>query len=171
MILKNSRHELFAQAIASGKTPTDAYTLAGFVPNGANGSRLLSVESVRKRVSEIQSAMAARLVKQAYYTREWVVEQLIDNVERAKAAKDYGAANAALRLLGAERSMFITRTETGAPGEFATLTTSDEVLGMVRLELGEDAADALAAAIAKHEAEQPAPAPSAIQRRPGEALN
>lgn len=151
MILKNSRHELFAQAVASGKTPTDAYSLAGFEPSNCNGFRLLTRESVRKRVNEIQSAMAARLVKQAYYTREWVAEQLIDNVERAKAAGDFGAATSALRLLGVERQMFVDRRESGQPGEFAGLQSADDVLDLVRKELGAETAAVLAAALAKQD--------------------
>lgn len=146
-VLENSRWELFAQATASGKKPSLAYVCAGFVASSANACRLLSRDSVRQRVNEIQSAMAARAVKQAYYTREWVVEQLIDNVMRAKAASDYGAANTALKLLGIEQSMFVDRKETGSPGQFATLQSEQEVLKLVRAELGEPAARQLAEAL------------------------
>ena len=152
MVLRNARHELFAQAIASGKAPSEAYVLAGFAYNTGNASRLNALESVRTRVSELHRAMAARSVKQANYTREWVVEELIDNVTRAKAVKDFSAANAALRLLGVERQMFIDRKESGAPGDFAGLGTRDALLAKAREELGADAADALAAFLAASDA-------------------
>lgn len=92
--------------------------------------------------------MSARTIKQANYTREWVVSQLIDNVERAKEARDFSSANAALRLLGIERAMFIDRKESGAPGEFAALETEADVIAAVRAALGDVAADAILAAMA-----------------------
>lgn len=101
--------------------------------------------------------MAARTVKQANYTREWVVTELIDNVERAKAAKDFSSANTALRLLGVERLMFIDRKETGMPGDFAAAATPEAVLALVAAELGEATAVALRAALGQQDVveEQP----------------
>ncbi len=57
-VLPNSKQELFAQAIATGKTADEAYALAGYRPNHGNAQRLKSNEVIRSRVEEIGSATA-----------------------------------------------------------------------------------------------------------------
>lgn len=52
-VLKNARHEAFAQALAKGKSADDAYVSAGFKANRGNAARLNANESIRKRVDEI----------------------------------------------------------------------------------------------------------------------
>ena len=59
--LKNQRHELFAQTLASGKTAKDAYALAGYKPSESNGAWLARKEEISNRVAEINSG---RLEKQ-----------------------------------------------------------------------------------------------------------
>lgn len=54
-VLKNARHEKFAQALAKGSTADEAYAQARFKPNRGNAARLKANESVVKRVGEIQS--------------------------------------------------------------------------------------------------------------------
>lgn len=54
-VLKNARHEKFAQALAKGSTADDAYAQAGFKPNRGNAARLKANESIVKRVGEIQA--------------------------------------------------------------------------------------------------------------------
>lgn len=107
-------------------------------------------------------------MKAVTYGREWVLRELIDNVERAKAAEDFGAANTALRLLGVERQMFVERKEQGAPGDFASAASAADVLALVKAELGDETALLLAAALAKG---NPSPAEVVAPRGEGEALN
>lgn len=76
-VLKNQRHELFAQQIAKGKTGAEAYTLAGYKGDNQNAvmagaSRLLSSVKVKARVQEIKEKAAA----QAGVTIERVVAEL-----------------------------------------------------------------------------------------------
>ena len=52
-ILPNPRHESFAQALAKGKSATEAYAQAGYKPNEGNAGRLNRNEQVRSRVAEI----------------------------------------------------------------------------------------------------------------------
>jgi hypothetical protein len=59
-VLKNARHERFAQARAKGKTIDDAYVDAGFKENRGNAARLNANESIRKRVDEITSRVAEK---------------------------------------------------------------------------------------------------------------
>jgi hypothetical protein len=68
----------------------------------------------------------------------------------------------------------VDRKESGAPGDFASLSTEAEVLEAVRSELGEAAVDALQAAMAAAEARaEPAaePEPVVEPRDPNATLN
>jgi phage terminase small subunit len=58
-VLENPRHELFAEELATGKSASEAYALAGFRPSRKNASRLRANEDVTARVTELQ-AVAAR---------------------------------------------------------------------------------------------------------------
>lgn len=59
-VLKNPRHEAFAQSLALGRTADDAYAAAGFKPNRGNAVRLKANESIASRVDEILSRGAER---------------------------------------------------------------------------------------------------------------
>ena len=105
--LANPRHERFAQELAKGKSQSEAYQSAGYEPSEPNASRLTRNDKVRARVAELQ----ARAVENVLLSREWVLEQLVDNATKAKQAGDFGPSNQALNLLGKELGMFIERTE------------------------------------------------------------
>ncbi len=59
-VLANSRHELFAQGVATGKPAREAYIAAGYSPNGADGaaSKLQSIAKVFARINELKSEAA-----------------------------------------------------------------------------------------------------------------
>jgi phage terminase small subunit len=63
-VLLNTRHERFAQAVASGSSPTNAYVSAGYKKAGAaqNAARLLRDDKVRARLTELQTSIAASVV-------------------------------------------------------------------------------------------------------------
>jgi len=61
-VLKNSRHEKFAQELAKGKSQLDAYRAAGFKPNESHASRLVSNGKVAARVAELKNAAAEKAV-------------------------------------------------------------------------------------------------------------
>ena len=54
-VLRNSRHERFAQELTTGKTADAAYVLAGYRENRSNAARLSANRDILKRVAEIQS--------------------------------------------------------------------------------------------------------------------
>src|SRR5260221_4098587 len=58
--LANLRHERFAQALARGKTGTEAYLLAGYKANDGNASRMKGNERISARVQEIVGRAAER---------------------------------------------------------------------------------------------------------------
>jgi hypothetical protein len=56
--LKNHRHELFALALAEGKSACDAYVAAGFVWNDSNCIRLKQNPKIQARLQELQQDLA-----------------------------------------------------------------------------------------------------------------
>lgn len=105
--LSNPRHERFAQELAKGKSATEAYFEAGYEESRSAASRLSTNVNVQERVEELKERSAANVM----LSREWVLEQLVDNASKAKAAGDFGPSNQALNLLGKELGMFVDKTE------------------------------------------------------------
>lgn len=127
-VLKNSKHEHFAQLVAGGQSPTKAYALAGYSEIGAHASaaRLLRNATIRARVTELQKAVSERTAEKISVDRAWVLARLRENVDRAmqvveitdskgKPTGEYRyegqVANRALELLGRELGMFRERLE------------------------------------------------------------
>ena len=98
-MLRNPRHERFAQELATGKTADAAYVLAGYKENRSNAARLNASQNIQKRVSEIQSLGA----KLAAIT----IETLIAEAEaaRSKAMREKGGANAAVAAITAKAKL------------------------------------------------------------------
>jgi phage terminase small subunit len=103
--LANPRHERFAQELVKGASASDACRAVGIDPR--NSTRLMKNDEISRRVDELQE----RAVSDVLLSREWVLEQLVDNATKAKQAGDFGPSNQALNLLGKELGMFIERTE------------------------------------------------------------
>lgn len=59
-VLKNQRHELFAQALAKGASQVDAYEQAGYQPSRSAAARLAADVSICERVAELAERAAAR---------------------------------------------------------------------------------------------------------------
>ncbi len=106
-MLTNQRHELFAQALAAGKTQDQAYKDAGYEPDRPHASRLATNGNVRARVEELQ----ARATEGVVISRQWIIERLVENVNRSKEIDEISARNRALELLGKEYGMFIDKHE------------------------------------------------------------
>ena len=53
-VLKNARHEAFAQALAKGKSADEAYAQAGYKPHRGNASTLRAKQNIVDRVAELQ---------------------------------------------------------------------------------------------------------------------
>jgi phage terminase small subunit len=54
-VLKNARHERFAQNVVKGLSATEAYEKAGYKPSEAHASRLAGNGKVRARVAELMA--------------------------------------------------------------------------------------------------------------------
>jgi phage terminase small subunit len=160
-VLKNAKHEIFAQQVASGKTAAEAYRIAGYDAESDNSvyaaaSRLLSSDKIAERVEELKSRAANDIV----LTRQWVLERLMRNARIAMGEEkikvsvkdketglptevetikyDAAAATRALELLGKvdQIGLFVERSETGKPGEFANMNY-DELLESLQADVAE----------------------------------
>lgn len=120
--LPNPKHELFAHGLFKGLGVGAAYVAAGYNDSPAAATRLSKNVKVRERVDELKSVAAEK----AGLTKAWVIERLIENVNRAmqyvqakgaegESAGDFhyqgNVANKALELLGREIGMFVDRRE------------------------------------------------------------
>lgn len=102
-ILKNPRHEAFAQYLYEGHTADEAYQRAGFKPNRGNATRLKANESILQRVEELQE----RKAKQADVTVESITARLNQNIALAEKLGQPAAINGALQLMAKLRGLII----------------------------------------------------------------
>lgn len=114
-VLSNPQWEAFAVAYAKNGNATKSALEAGFAAGKNNmsaavrGSQLLKREEVRARIDEIKQQVTKKALASAGVDRAWILEKLKENAEQALDAKDRGAANRALELLGKEHGMFQDR--------------------------------------------------------------
>jgi phage terminase small subunit len=130
-VLRNPKHERFAQEIAKGKSAADAYVLAGYKPSRPNASHLQHDHNVAQRVAEIlgnrekiEAKAVERAIERAGITKADVLAMLIEDRNLAREKGQTAAAIRAAELLGKELGMFIDRREQGRPGEFDGLGRS-----------------------------------------------
>lgn len=124
-VLKNARHEQFAQGLATGMTGDDAYVAAGFAPNRGNAARLKANESIRKRAAEITSRVAEKA--------EWsAADRLLSlkAIHDASTKDDRRTAIAAIAEANKMQGSYApTRQEHtgrgGGPIEYANLTEEE----------------------------------------------
>jgi hypothetical protein len=89
-ILRNARHEKFAQELAQGRSASEAYVNAGFRASRQNAGRLRTKDDVSARVREIQGVGAA--------SAEVSIASLLDELEAARVkATSLGQLSAAVR--------------------------------------------------------------------------
>src|SRR5450432_759701 len=126
--LRNTKHELFAERVAAGQTPAQAYVAAGYEGKTAYtcGPRLLRRTEVRARVNELQKTVAQTAVTRAAISREFVLRELMDNALQAKQNQQWSASNRALELLGKELGLFADRSGHGFDWDGDPNTLTDE---------------------------------------------
>jgi phage terminase small subunit len=143
-ILTNTKHELFAQALAKGENASKAYISAGFKGSRANASRLKANSNIAARVFELSEAGAK--------SAEVSVASLLAELEEARArATTLGQLSAAVRA-SAEKAkisgLLVERQEIAVTNvdPYEDMSTAAEVLAKVVEDLGLKAAVALATA-------------------------
>lgn len=87
-VLKNARHEKFAQELAKGKSQSEAYKLAGYDATGnaaeTAAARLIRNVQVSARVLELKERAAERTI----VTVESITQRLLKIAEKGEGAKD-----------------------------------------------------------------------------------
>ncbi|MBD8556310.1 terminase [Rhizobium sp. CFBP 8762] len=90
-VLKNARHEKFAQALAKGKTAEKAYVESGYKANRHNAAALAREQHISTRVQEFQMKAAEK----AGVTLQSLTDELEEARAIAIAEKQSSAAVAA----------------------------------------------------------------------------
>ncbi len=167
----NVRQQRFVTEYMRTGIAARAYRLAGYQNSTRNAldsaaSQLLRNIKIKRELKRRKREMLKR--------SDITIEKLLSDAEDARLlalridqpSAATGAATLQARLVG----LLVDRKESGAPGEFAGLTSPEAVIEAIRLELGEDAARALQALVAKA-SPPPAlpvePAPDPVATAPG----
>ncbi|MBW3099243.1 hypothetical protein [Pseudohoeflea coraliihabitans] len=90
--LSNQRHEAFAQALAKGKSATDAYKMAGYKPDYGAASRLSGNVKVKARVAELISAAAKKTVEEVSFDAKEQFKRIQQTIDMALKAGDLKVA-------------------------------------------------------------------------------
>lgn len=106
-VLANQRHELFARALAEGKTHIEAHKEAGFAPNRGNASTLANREDILDRVKQIKTAA----VRRTEVSLESLIREAAEIQARANADGQFSAAVAALTAKAKLAGLWIERGE------------------------------------------------------------
>jgi hypothetical protein len=110
-VLKNSRREKFAQAVAKGKSQVDAYRVAGFVPNDGHAARMAAKPDVRERILELKE----RAAEKAECTVADIARQLDEDREFARELQNPSAAISATLGKAKVLGLIIDKAETSGP--------------------------------------------------------
>ena len=121
MLLRNARHERFAQALAAGKTADEAYQDAGYKPDRGNASRLTANDSIRRRVEEITTRVAEKA--------EWTAAdrlKMLDQIAKAALDKDPRVAVSAISEANKMQGSYPpAKSEVGKPGDFEKMDADE----------------------------------------------
>ena len=127
-VLKNQRHERFAQELAAGKTADQAYVLAGYKECRAHASRLAAKGNIRERVAQILGNAAKRA--------EVTLESLILEAEEARllaiSINQPSAAVSALTAKAKLAGLWVEKSErTNISKHDATDWSRDELVAFI----------------------------------------
>lgn len=114
-VLKNARHEKFAQLVANGSSASKAYAEAGYSNSGQsankNAPRLMANEGIKARIDELSAKVESAVIQLIAVDKQWVMDRLIENANAAMEKGQRAVANRSLELIGKEFGMFIDRKE------------------------------------------------------------
>ena len=112
-VLKNPKHEIFVQHVIAGNDASEAYKLSGFKGKDPRkrASDLRTKPEIKGRIEELTGRITNNAVKRASaklaIDKEWVLRELMDNLERGKAVKGGSSVvNRACELIGKHLGMF-----------------------------------------------------------------
>lgn len=130
-VLKNARHERFAQELAKGKSQSAAYEAAGYKPSDAHSARLAGNGRVKERLAELQG----RAAEKAACTAEDIARQLDEDRALARKVEVPSAAVSAsmgkAKLFGLIKERHEHTGANGGPIKFNLTGLSDEQLAQL----------------------------------------
>lgn len=125
-VLKNARHERFAQARVDGQTIDKAFVTAGYSRNPGNAGRLNNKEHIQARIRELQAKAAKKVIT----TASDIVDQLSEDRDFARQNLHSAAAITATmgqaKVLGFLKDIHEHTGKDGAAMEVKTETTIEE---------------------------------------------
>jgi hypothetical protein len=108
-ILRNPRHELYAQGIAAGLSRKEASLKAGFK------GLVRITPAITQRVTELLRNSA----KRSEFSRKEVLDRIVQDWDLGRKLGQVSSALKAAELYGKEvHKMFVDRREVGGPGDF-----------------------------------------------------
>jgi hypothetical protein len=112
-VLRNPRHERYAQGLAAGQSKQEAYKLAGY--EGRSSAQLDRQPHIHNRVRELLDSRSRR----AELSRKDILDRIYQDWELARKLGQVASALKAGELMGRElHKMFVERKEIGGPGDF-----------------------------------------------------
>ena len=142
-ILSNSRHEQFAQGLATGKSATEAYRDAGYRGDRTAASRLATNVNVQARVRELQ-AVAAERTKVTIASLSQEAEEVRG---LAVAERQLSAANTAIVTKAKLSGLWVDRSEVGEVD--ISRMSKEEIQEFLRQRYGEERGNELLAWLEK----------------------
>ena len=135
-VLSNTKHEIFAQSLAAGKSPQEAYTDAGYKWNKTTPYTLKKKLEVYERINELllerQGAVLKKTAKEAEYTRDTLLGYLEEAraiaLDKSNAVAVVSATIGMARILG----LIIDRREVGDAGAFDDMTDEELISAAAR---------------------------------------
>jgi hypothetical protein len=119
-VLPNPRHESFAQALAKGKSATEAMAAAGY-SDARNSSRLTKNDEIQRRVAELRE----RGAKKVEVTLESLAAELDEARAIAAAEKQPGAMVQATMGKGKLFGLIVDKTRHSGTVAVVTLKPQD----------------------------------------------
>lgn len=112
-VLKNQKHERFAQAVAMGMSAAEAYRRhvarekdADSLSIDPAASKLSNCDKVSARISELREKVAAKVESKFDMTKEKWLDELRQIATEARQTGDFSAASGALAHIGKASSFF-----------------------------------------------------------------
>ncbi len=138
-VLKNLKHETFCQLLLEGtrngwnaaEAYRRVYGAEGHAAESA-ASRLLKNVEVQARIAELRAAVT----RKSKVTVESLLAELDATVQAARKAKQFGAVNGALTLIGKLTGLLRDRLEVGGVGEFESCNSSADVIDKMIADAG-----------------------------------
>lgn len=132
-VLRNTKHEAFAQALAKGSNISDAYVLAGYRKSRSAASRLSTNVNIERRVREIQNKVSEKA--------EWSAADRLASLKKIHDAQVKDDPRIAIQAIAEANKMQGSHAaqkhqHSGAIGTYDLAKLSDDELDRLEAILG-----------------------------------